>query len=66
MGNFPVAAVCWTEVVVKVEIRESVDPGSKNGSSVEKEDGQGGLRAGEKEGSRAHGTQVVAPTLWVE
>jgi hypothetical protein len=60
MGDFPVAAGCWTEEMV---IREAGDPGLKNGSSVEEEDGQGGLQAGEKEGrvSRAHG---VAPTLW--
>ena len=32
MGNFPVAAGCWTEMVVK---REGGDLGSKNGSSVE-------------------------------
>lgn len=43
--------------------REGGDLGPENGSSVEEEDGQGGLQAREKEGrvSRAHG---VAPTLW--
>lgn len=47
-----------------VVIREVVGLGSKNGSSVEEKDGQGGLE-GWKDGrrSRAHGTQVVAPTL---
>jgi hypothetical protein len=30
-----------------VVITEDVDLGSKNGSSVEEEDGQGGLQAGE-------------------
>ena len=56
MADFPVAADCWTEVVVT---REGVDLGSKNGSSVEEEDGQGGLQAGEKEGrgSRVEGAR---------
>jgi hypothetical protein len=60
MGDFPVAAGFWTERMVR---REGGGLGSKNGSSVEEEDGQGELQTREKEGrvSRAHG---VAPTLW--
>jgi hypothetical protein len=60
MGDFPVAAGCWTERMVK---REGRGLGSKSGSGVEEEDGQGELQAREEEGrvSRAHG---VAPTLW--
>jgi len=58
MGDFSVAAGCWTERMV---IRDGVDLGSKNGNSVEEEDGQGGLQAGEKEGrvSRAHGSLLL-------
>lgn len=65
MGDFPVAAGCWTEMVVR---RESGDLGSKNSNSVEEEDGQG-RAAGWREGRsrvEAHGTQMVAPTLSVE
>ncbi|KAJ8117275.1 hypothetical protein OPT61_g1480 [Boeremia exigua] len=60
MGDFPVAAGCWTEWVV---IRKSGDLGSRDGCSVEEEDGQGVLQAGEKEGrgSRAHGTWLLLP-----